>query len=1030
MGTRQLTLTIVGDASQLSRTFAKVVGDSEGLGRKLTSTGQTLTRHLTLPIVGAGVAAGKLAFDFQDAMTKVQGLVGASAKQTEAWGRQILELAPKVGKSPKELADALYFITSSGISAGKTMDALTVSAKLSAIGLGETSVVADAVTSAVNAYAAENLSAAKAGDIFTATVKEGKAEAASLAPVLGNVLPVAQQMGVGFDQVGASIAEMTLKGTDAETAVTNLSAIFSSLLKPAAQSRQEMKTLGMSADDIRKSVRERGLLKTLEDLSARVGDNKDALGKLFPNVRALRGYLQLTGGDVKSTEELFDRLRHTTGQLGTSFDRTSKGEAFRFRQEMARLQVEGVKAGNVLLPLANDLGSAVGSMLDKFDGLPDGQKKLVAFGIAGAAALGPLLTVVGNVARGLGSITRLVGTAGRALGAGSKAAGAATSALGVQKVYVVNMPPALGAGRGGGVPGASIARVGAAAGRSELPADLAGIGLGAGATPLAPVAAGTAATVGGLFGLGALAKADRTSWHIFTADPEDIRREVRKAQDSLVAAVRAGAPATGRDVRKALGVVFADDDTIRQWQAQAKKGADAFADALAKGGPKAKVSTKQVVNGALDALQGMPSNVARLAATSMVLMSQKLEDGGRAPKGTTARLVAAITKSIGAIPVSAANAAGATNASLDSIASAMSNLAGAAGGLASSYESMVARLNAANSNMPTIGGWSAGSGGGGGGGGGGRGGRGGRGGQQSNELGENGRRGLPSNPFFGLAHVAVGSPTDLARQGALGDRQLRQARVTAQAAAAKLPGATESSISEAGDRAAITARKATITRLRTRIDARRRALLAQLKTCDISARMKIKVPQKGDARQKALDQRAKLREKENGIRDELETLAANYRDLAVESAELGDQVAALDRSDEAAKADAAQAAAAAAPTQLDFLNAAAAQAALSPGTKDDIAAADALVSYWQGQYADAVASGDPRRILDAAQGLKAAQDNDDALKANTAAVQANTDQLKQSFGGSVTFDYRGQSQVLRWGAPPSSDRLVGAEVGL
>lgn len=60
-------------------------------------------------------------------------------------------------------------------------------------------------------------------------------------------------------------------------------------------------------------------------------------------------------------------------------------------------------------------------------------------------------------------------------------------------------------------------------------------------------------------------------------------------------------------------------------------------------------------------------------------------------------------------------------------------------------------------------------------------------------------------------------------------------------------------------------------------------------------------------------------------------------------------------------------------TPLDYLNAAIAQAGLTPGTADDITAAQNLVNYDQGVYNAAVASGDPRKITQAANDLAAAK---------------------------------------------------------
>jgi regulator of protease activity HflC (stomatin/prohibitin superfamily) len=97
---------------------------------------------------------------------------------------------------------------------------------------------------------------------------------------------------------------------------------------------------------------------------------------------------------------------------------------------------------------------------------------------------------------------------------------------------------------------------------------------------------------------------------------------------------------------------------------------------------------------------------------------------------------------------------------------------------------------------------------------------------------------------------------------------------------------------------------------------------------------------------------------------------------------------------------------------------------------DDLAAARAIEAQANADLAAARASGDPRRIRDAAAAALAAKTNREQIEAtinNTDALNANTEAMR-GFGGSSVFGYRGQDYVLRSLAPPSSDRLVEAAI--
>ena len=164
-------------ASMAQRNALRTASAYEAAGKRVGSAGRTLTRNISVPAAAAGAISVKMAMDFEESMTKIQNLVGASSDQVGSGRKEMLKLGPELGKSPQELADALYFVTSSGIEAADAMEVLTVTAKASAIGLGETKVVADAVTSAMNAYKKSGLSAADATNVLRqgGQAREGRA---------------------------------------------------------------------------------------------------------------------------------------------------------------------------------------------------------------------------------------------------------------------------------------------------------------------------------------------------------------------------------------------------------------------------------------------------------------------------------------------------------------------------------------------------------------------------------------------------------------------------------------------------------------------------------------------------------------------------------------------------------------------------------------------------------------------------------------------------------------------------------------
>lgn len=379
-------------------------------GKTMKKFGRTWSMAVTAPIALAGGAAAKMHMDFESSMSKIIGLVGVSRKQVEAWSADILKLAPTLGKSPKELADAMFFITSAGIRGAEALDVLKMSAKASVSGLGETKVIADLVTSAMNAYGKETLNAQAATDVLTAAVREGKAQADALAGSMGMVLPIASNMGVTFDQVGAAVAAMTRTGTNAQTASIQLRQILNSLVKPSQQAEKAMWAMGTSSAALRKTIREEGLLAALmkiRDLTNKYGE--DTMAKVFPNIRALSGVLDIMGENLEDNIAIFKSLEEATGSSNAAFKEASKTFEYKWNVAVKSagtvLTVFGKTVAEQLIPLLQGFTERIQKVVQWFDSLNQRQKSTIVRIAALTAAIGPLSIMlgwlVGNVIPGL-----------------------------------------------------------------------------------------------------------------------------------------------------------------------------------------------------------------------------------------------------------------------------------------------------------------------------------------------------------------------------------------------------------------------------------------------------------------------------------------------------------------------------------------------------------------------------------------------------------------------------------------------------
>lgn len=362
MNQEQLHYRVTGDAKGFKGAINQSQKSLNGFQNQIKGVAGSLKVMMSGALIAAGYQSVRLAKDFSKSMTQIKALVGVAGEEVDAMGKTARVMAVETGKSANEAAEALFFITSAGLRGSDAMDVLEASLKAAAVGLGETKQVADLATSALNAYGTENLSALEATDVLTASVREGKLEASELAASMGRVLPVASNMGVQFHEVGAAFAAMSRTGTNAAEASTSLNAILSGLLKPTEDAERALSEMGLSSKGLKEQIKEKGLLSVLKTLKTEFDKNGDAAARVFPNLRALRGVLDLTGTGAETNAQIFDALAESVGATETAFNDT-KSASFDFEKELARLNETLLSVGEKILPVVNHLFKKFNDML-------------------------------------------------------------------------------------------------------------------------------------------------------------------------------------------------------------------------------------------------------------------------------------------------------------------------------------------------------------------------------------------------------------------------------------------------------------------------------------------------------------------------------------------------------------------------------------------------------------------------------------------------------------------------------------------
>jgi TP901 family phage tail tape measure protein len=375
------------------------------LGSAMQGFGRAATLAVSVPLTALGVASTKMAMDFQNSFTRMVGLAEVPASEVDRLQEAVKGLSGETGRAPAELAAGLYQAASSGMDAAAALEATTLAARASALGMGQAKDSTGLIAAATNAYGKENITAAQTMDILTMAIREGKAEPDEMAHALGRVIPIAAQMDIGFDEVAGSVAYLSNIMGDTDQTVTGFRDALVKLNNPTVQGRATLKAMGTSFEELQASLDEGGLLGALELLRTHGFDeNSEALQRLFADVQGFNAASALLADNSGTLATTLGKTADAAGAFDEAWQTWVGTDAAKVSQAFGKIKVAMVEVGEVLLPIVADVADVIGTLASAFGELPGPvQAAAVAFG-ALAITAGPFILFAGTIIKNIALI--------------------------------------------------------------------------------------------------------------------------------------------------------------------------------------------------------------------------------------------------------------------------------------------------------------------------------------------------------------------------------------------------------------------------------------------------------------------------------------------------------------------------------------------------------------------------------------------------------------------------------------------------
>lgn len=400
----------------MDKNTARIAGDIQKAGDSIASTGTAITAAVTVPIVGAGVAAVKTAADFESSMSGVKAIMG------EKWDDSLTEQAKHLGATTawtaREVGEAMQYTAMAGWDAKQNMEGLNgilSAASAGGIGLAEAT---DVMVGALAGFGEGADQAEKYADIMTATFTNTKTDMLGLGESYKYVGSLAGTLGYDFAEVNTAIGIMGNASIDGSQAGTTLRTALLNMTGDSKEVKKAMGELGISMTN------SDGTMKSFSDVMHDMKKGFSGLteeGKLF-YANQIFGKTATAGmlAVINSTDDAYDSLERSIKGASGAAGEAASGRLDNLNGQLTLLKsaIEGIaiRIGDFILPYLKQFVEWAQKLADKLNSMSDEQLKAVLKNIALVASIGPMLIAFGKLVKIVGIVIKVFALVSKAGG--------------------------------------------------------------------------------------------------------------------------------------------------------------------------------------------------------------------------------------------------------------------------------------------------------------------------------------------------------------------------------------------------------------------------------------------------------------------------------------------------------------------------------------------------------------------------------------------------------------------------------------
>ena len=376
----------------------------------MTKVGTAMTKGVTLPILGVATAAMKVGNTFEAQMSRVQGISGATGDELEKLKDQAIELGAATSFSATEAAQGMENLASAGFTTNEIMEAMPGLLDLAASSGADLATASEIAASAVRGFGLEASDTAHVADVFAEAAARTNAQTEDMGEAMKYIAPVANAMGQSLEMTAAAIGIMSDAGIKGSQAGTSLRGALSRLAKPTDVMQEKMDQLGLSFYDAQGNMLPlTGIVEQLETKMAGLTQEQrnNALVTLFGQ-ESLSGMLALMQRGSGELAEMTTQFENVDGSAASMADTMLNNTSGAIEELSGSVETLMIKIQQVMAPTVQQIVQNLTEFVNSLSALDESTLQIIVKIAAFAAAIGPVLLILGKVIGLISSISTLI----------------------------------------------------------------------------------------------------------------------------------------------------------------------------------------------------------------------------------------------------------------------------------------------------------------------------------------------------------------------------------------------------------------------------------------------------------------------------------------------------------------------------------------------------------------------------------------------------------------------------------------------